>query len=325
MSVLRAFLVVIAFLSVSCGEEDTSQETFTVGIVNPVAMRDAVVETFRDGLTDLGYVEGENITYLYEGAIPNAGERAEWAQSLVEAGVDLLVGIATPGAISAAEATDTIPVLFFPVTDPVGSHLVESLREPGGNVTGVTNGNPHPIRLQLLLELDPAIEVVYAPYDADSPPAISVIPSLQETADELGVEIRLVPVRTEDEIRQSIQNMPTDADAIFNLPDPRVADYWREWSQAAVERRIPYSTLSRTEVEGGALMAYGEELDSVGEQAARMADRLLQGASPAEMPVETVNFFLSINMITAEQTGLTIPESVLNRATFTIYLGGDAG
>lgn len=317
-------LLILTFILVSCTASDEVVETeYTVGIVNPVAMREPVVEAFKAAMADLGYVEAQNIKYFDEGAIVDPVERAEWVQMLVESKVDLIVGIATPGAISAKQGTEDIPIIFFPVTDPVGSNLVESLQTPGGNATGVTNGNPHPLRLQLLLQLDPTIEMIYAPYDQDSPPAISTVPSILETADELGVEMILRQVRTDDEIDAAIENIPPEADAIFAMPDPRVADRWREWSRVAVAHDIPYSGLSYEEVEGGVLMAYGEELDAVGQQAARMADSVLRGTPPADLPVQTAEFFLSINIQTADEMGLIVPDSILQRATFIVYPSKD--
>jgi len=135
----------------------------------------------------------------------------------------------------------------------------------------------------------------------------------------------LLEVRTDNEIAAAITNVPNEADAIFALPDPRVADRWREWSQVAVELGIPYSSLSREEVEGGVLMAYGEELDAVGQQAARMADNVLRGAPPADLPVQTAEFFLSINLQTAEEMGLTVPDRVLQRATYIVYPSQEDG
>ncbi|MFW5692415.1 MAG: ABC transporter substrate-binding protein [Chloroflexota bacterium] len=309
----------IIFLAACAPARDSASEGYVIGVVNPVAMREPVVQAFKTGMAELGYVEGRNVRYMDPGAIPDPVARAAWVQTLVEADVDLLIGIATPGAISAKAGTEDIPIIFFPVTDPVGSGLVDSLQTPGSNATGVTNGNPHPLRLQLLLELDPTIEVIYAPYDADSPPALATLPSLEQAASELGVELMLLPVRTTEEIEQAIRNIPEEVDAIFNLPDPRVANRWPDWMRAAIARGIPYSSLSYAEVEGGVLMAYGEELDSVGRQAARMADAVLRGVSPADIPVETSEFFLSLNLATAAEMGLTVPDRVLHRATYIIY------
>lgn len=317
---MRRFLWVVCtiWILAAC-DVSPAPRVYTIGIVNPVAMRDPVVDAFQDGLAELGYVEGETIRYLYTGEIPDAEARATWVQELITQDVDLILGIATPGAVSASQGTDDIPVLFFPVTDPVGSGLVESLRQPGGNVTGITNGNPHPLRLQLLLELDPSIETIYAPYDGNSLPARSTVPSVVDTAERLGVNLIMPQVYTDDDVRDAIQAIPDEADAIFAMPDPLVANHWEHWSQAAIMRQIPYSSLSYAEVQGGVLMSYGEELDAVGKQAARMAHTIFHGISPADIPVEEADFFLALNIDTAQKINLNVPDELLQRATYVIY------
>jgi len=320
---LRQFLLFVIILSaVGCAMQPSASQQYSIGIVNPVFMREPVVEAFQQSMADLGYVEGINTEYLYNGAIRDEAERDAWAAQLVAAQVDLIVGIATPGALSAKKATDDIPIIFFPVTDPIGSDLVASLQTPGNNATGITNGNPHPLRLEMLLQMDPSIEAIYAPYDADSPPALATLPTILASAEAFDVEIITRQVKTQAEILDAIDQIPDRADAIFIMPDPRVADYWQTWSEEATRRGIPFSGLSHSEVEAGVLMAYGEVLSEVGEQAANMADDVLRGAPPSEMPVQTANFFLSLNMDTADDIGLVVPEETLQRATYLVYETG---
>lgn len=317
--IVKALIILcLMLLTASCTAQSAVNPRYTIGIVNPVSMRDPVVVSFQRALADLGYTEA-SITYMYDGPIADVADRNAWAAELVEARVDLIVGIATPGAISAKAATDDIPVVFFPVTDPVGSGLVESLNMPGGNVTGITNGNPHPLRLQLLHEIQPDIDVIYGPYDPDSPPAVATLPSVRETAARLGIEVIAPAVRTDAEILQSIRDIPAEADAIFAMPDPRVAEHWQAWSAAATERNIPFSSLSRTEVKGGVLMSYGEDLEEVARQGARMVDRIFRGTPPSDTPVETADFFLALNLATARQINLEIPDALLQRTTYIYY------
>jgi putative ABC transport system substrate-binding protein len=289
-----------------------------VGIVNAVSMRNPLVEAFQDEMTQLGYVEGEDVVYLYDGPYPDAEERRAWAQFLVEEGVDIIFGVTTPGAQTAASVTSDIPVVFAPVTDPVGAGLVEDLNQPEGNVTGITNGNPHPLRMQFLFELDPTIETVYAPHNPQSPPAVLAYDSMLEVIAENGATLIDPNVSTTAEARQAIEAIPDDADAIFIVPDPMIANFSAQISEAAIQRGIPFVSLSRNEVEEGALLAYGEELDEVAAQVARMVDAIYNGADPSEMPVETAEFFLSLNLNTAGEIGLDVPESFLARVHYIV-------
>jgi putative ABC transport system substrate-binding protein len=314
MAGLTVILIVMAALVVLLmSQTATNGSPLRVGIVNAVSMRDPLVDAFQAQMTQLGYVEGDDIIYSYDGPRTDADERLAWAQSLVEDGVDILFGVTTPGAQSAAAVTDSIPVVFAPVTDPIGAGLVDNLNQPGGNVTGITNGNPHPLRMQFLFELAPDTEVIYAPHNPQSPPAVRSYESIQAVVDEHNATLIAPAVTTAQEIRQAVETIPDEADAIFIIPDPAIANYSAQLAQIAIEREIPFVSLSSNEVREGALLAYGEELDNVAEQVARMVDAIHRGASPAEMPVENVEFFLSLNLDTADKIGLDVPESFLAR------------
>ncbi len=137
-------------------------QNYTIGVINTVPDLDATLEGFKEGMTELGYVEGENVTYLYEGATVDMDELDSVAQGLAAANVDLILSITTPATQAAQRATadNNIPVVFVPVTDPVGAGLVDSLKSPGGNITGVTFGIQEGRRLEWLIQVAPAIEQV---------------------------------------------------------------------------------------------------------------------------------------------------------------------
>lgn len=314
MAGLTVVLIVIAtMLIILLSQTATNGTPLRVGIVNAVSMRDPLVEAFQSQMAEMGYVEGDDIIYLYDGPYPDDDERLAWAQSLVNEGVDIIFGVTTPGAQSAAAVTSSIPVVFAPVTDPIGAGLVENLNRPGGNVTGITNGNPHPLRMQFLFELAPDTDVVYAPYNPQSPPAVVSYESILAVIDEHNATLLAPAVTTPEDIQQAVNNIPDEADAIFIMPDPIIANYSARLAQSAIDRDIPFVSLSSNEVEEGALLAYGEELDEVAAQVARMVDAIHRGASPASMPVENVEFFLSLNLETADRIGLDVPESFLAR------------
>lgn len=316
LGLLCATVVALA----GCGQQPATAppDVLTIGIVNASAVREVVVESFKAELSRLGYAEGERVRYLYEGATSDAAARDAWAAGLVAQDVDLILGVTTLGAQSAARATDSIPVVFVPVTDPVGAGLVDSLREPGGNVTGVTNGNPHPLRLRLLYDINPSIRRIYVPFNSESAPVVSSIESVREMAQELGLELVEADIRTEEQMVAATATLPSDIDAIFIPPDPLIIGYSRQWVEAANTLGVPVSSLSGQEVENGALMSYGEDVSKAAVQAARMADTILSGAAPADLPVETTEYFLSLNLATAQAINLSIPDDMIRRATLVI-------
>jgi putative ABC transport system substrate-binding protein len=290
----------------------------TIGIVNATPMRDELVILFQEQLAMVGYADDEQVQYIYPGAITDTAERDEWASELAARDVDLMLAVTTPGARSAVQATDQTPILFVPITDPIGSDLVDDLQFPGGNVTGITNGNPHPVRLQLLADLDPSIRRVYVPLNAVSGPVQGSIAEIRAAADELGIELIEDDLRTAADIEQAIADLPADIDAIFVTPDPLVASFSSGWVTAATQAGIPTSSLSRAESLQGITLTYGEEMPAVAAQAARMAVIILQGTSPGDLPVETTEYFLSLNLAAAEAIDLEIPESLLRRADFLV-------
>ncbi|MCZ7540411.1 MAG: ABC transporter substrate-binding protein [Anaerolineae bacterium] len=152
------------------GDDDSTQKQFKIGILNPIDLFDPSVEGFKTGMAALGYVEGQNIAYEYDGPVGNFGEGlATYAQTLVEHDVDLIFAITTPGALAAQSASKTIPIIFTLVTDPVGAGFVASWPQPGGNMTGVSDANPDSRRLQILKQVLPDMQRVYLPLDTRHP------------------------------------------------------------------------------------------------------------------------------------------------------------
>lgn len=315
------FIVLFAVSGAFAGCAPTTAapaNTLTIGIVNASPAREVVVDAFKTELARLGYKEGQRVNFVYKGATADAAERTAWATELVAQKVDLILAVTTPGAQSAAAATTSIPIVFVPVTDPIGAKLVASLQAPGGNITGVTNGNPHSLRLRLLHDIKPSIKRVYVPINSDSSPSRSAMDGVRLVARELGIELVEQDLRSDEEISAAMAAIPTNIDAIFITPDPRIASFSQKWVDAANALGVPVSSLSATEVENGVLMSYGEDLGLAAAQAARMAETILNGTSPATMPVETTEYFLSLNLTTAQTIHLRVPDDVIRRAKLVI-------
>ena len=306
-------LIVLASLLVACGQSEP--ETITVGIINRVPPLDPVVEGFKAKMAEQGYVEGENITYIYEGAITDQAQLAPYTQKLVDADVDLIFGITTQAATAAQQATSDIPIIFAPVNNPVEAGLVKDLTQPGGNVTGITNAGGDPRRLQWLLEIDPTIKRVFIPYNSNDVAPSTAFASLGKPAAALGIELVPAEVHSAEENVQAIANIPDDVDAIFLLPDDVIITHIKEWVDAANQKQLPISTPNTFP---GSLMSFTFDSFTMGQQAARLADQVLKGANAGDLPVENAEFFLTINLGTAEAIGLEIPDAVLEQANTLI-------
>ena len=260
---IPVWVVVLSSLLMSCGGT-TQTKTYTIGVVNLAPSFDAVIiESFKEGLAELGYVEGENVTYIYEG--PAGVDKLDAvAQGLVEADVDLILSLTTPATKAAQRATaDTdIPVVFIPVTDPVGAGIVDSLRNPGGNITGVTFSASEAARLRWLLQVAPTIEQIYVFYNPEDQSPVLALEAADAAAAELGIEMITREVRSPEEVTTAMENIPEQADAIFFLPDSLVSTRMLDLIEAAVELGLPTSGANTGIVEYGLLTAYGMDLKS---------------------------------------------------------------
>ena len=276
------------------------------------------VEAFRQGLRELGYVEGKNIAIEYRYANARFDKLPALVDELIRLKVEVVVVSTTPAVQAAKNATRTTPIVFFGVFDPVAAGLVDSLARPGGNVTGFTNiattlaGK----RLELLKETVPKLSRIAVLYDPKSPGSVAQWNESQQQARELGLQLHSMEVSGADKIEAAFKEatkarsgaLAVTADALANANRKQIADF-------ATEARLPAIYPWGEFVDNGGLMSYGPNFAAVGRDAARYVDKILKGAKPADLPVEQpTKFELVINLKTAKALGLTIPPVVLMRA-----------
>ncbi len=312
-------VILLAVLLVSCGT-GKDDDQYTIGIINLTPALDTIIDGFKDQMAEYGYVEGENLTYIYDGPPASIEELDGLAQKLVDADVDLILSVSTPAtqAVQRATAENPIPCVFVPVQDPIGAGIVPSLAEPGGNITGVTFGLAEGKRLEWFTQVAPGIKRIYIPYNPDDPSPVAALESVSEVADKLDVELVLQPARNAEEVAFAFENIPDDVDAMMNLPDSIVGQFSSEQTATAIEHKLPFSVPLSSGVSDGALMSYSMEPTSAGKQAARLADQIMRGTDPADLPVEVAEFYLAINLQTAEAIGLEVPDEVLQQANIII-------
>jgi putative tryptophan/tyrosine transport system substrate-binding protein len=289
---------------------------------NDPATESARSEAFRAGLRELGYIEGQNIASEYRYAEGKADRLPALAAELVRLKVDIIVVGAADTAIRAAKnATKTIPIVMTgPGLDPVEAGYVESLARPGGNVTGITNlggelGGKH---LELLKEAVPKLARVAVLYDPATPDSVHDVKEvLPVAAGALGLTVRSWEVRAAedfDKVFAAISKWRPDGlyvprrSPLMRANEKRIVGF-------ALKSRLPSAYGSRGYVEAGGLMSYGTNPADSYRRVAYYVDRILKGAKPADLPVEQpTKFELVINLKTAKQIGLTIPQSLLYRA-----------
>jgi len=282
--------------------------------------RPPLLDAFRQGLREVGWVEGQNIVIDYRYAEGRVDRLPDLAAELVRLKVDLIVASAgTQVATAAKNATETIPIVMIFVRDPVGNGLIASLARPGGNVTGVSGSAGLEIfakQLELLKETVPKIRrlaILSNPTNAYHQLAIREV---NVAARSLGVQLQLLGARGPNEFDGAFAAMAKErvgallvlSDAIFGYHQTRLVDL-------AARSRLPAAYSVRDYVEAGGLMSYGPSILDSYRQAATYVDRILKGAKPAELPVEQPSKYeLVINLKTAKVLGLTIPPSLLARA-----------
>jgi putative ABC transport system substrate-binding protein len=291
-------------------------KTYTIGVILYAPPLEGAFTGFKQGMTDLGYVEGGNLTYIYAGPTDSIDKLDGVAQDLVKANVDLILSISTPATQAAKKATagTNIPVVFVPLMDPVGAGIVPSLTQPGGNITGVTFGLQEVRRLEWLQKLVPDVKRVFIIYNPNEGNAKLALAKVNETAPGLGLEIILCEAPTPDDVTAALANLPDDIDALYLLPDSQTESKWAEILAAANARNLPTSVANVGRVTDGALYTYAMKLDLGGIQAAGLADQILQGVKPADLPVEMTEVFLAINLQEAQVIGIDIPDDILSQA-----------
>ena len=286
-----------------------------IGLLDPGVS--GLFAAFEQGMRDLGYIEGQTVSYLRASAEGRAERVPQLAAELVARNPDVIVTAATLPVHAVQERTSKIPIVFAALGDAVGLGVVSNLARPGGNLTGLSflNTEISGKRLELLRDMLPGLQRVAVLWDAANQPRQTVEPT-EAAARQLGIELQLLQVRGPDDFeaafrvasKQQAQAVNVFASAFFNSNRLRLADL-------ALRYRLPAMYETGEYVRDGGLIAYGPILGDLFRRAATYVDKILRGAKPGDLPVEQpTKFELVINLQTAKAIGLTIPESLLFRA-----------
>ena len=308
-------------LAFSCPvEAQQPKKLYRIGIlfVGSGAFYSAWIDVFRQELKELGNIEGKNIAIEYRYAEGKADRLPSLAAELVGLKVDVIVSSSTPGVLAAKQATNTIPIVFVAIADPVASGLVASLARPGGNITGLTILGPELSgkRLELLKEAAPNVTRVALLWNSANPSQELIWKETQAVAHELRVQLQSLEVRSFNDFNSAFEAaLKEHAQALITTPEALINTHLKRIVEFAAKNRLPAMYANSPFVDAGGLMSYGPDNSAQFRRAAIYVDKILKGAKPADLPVEQpTKFEFIINLKAAKQIGLTIPPNVLARA-----------
>jgi putative ABC transport system substrate-binding protein len=301
-------------------EAQQAGKVYRIGVLErtSLTLNAANFDAFREGLRELGYVEGKNLIIEYRSVEGRSERFLDLATELVGLKVDLIVTRGTPAALAAKKATGAIPVVMAASGDPVGGGIVTSLARPGGNVTGLSAvvADVMGKRLELLREAIPAGSQLAALLNMSNPAVAPEWEELEATAQRHRMKLQLLDVRTRGDLERAFEaSVQQHIQALVVGIDDLTLMHRRIIVDLAAKHRLPAIYASKEFVDAGGLMTYGVNYPHLYRRAATYVDKILRGTKPADLPVEQpTKFELVINLKTAKALGLTIPQSVLLRA-----------
>jgi putative tryptophan/tyrosine transport system substrate-binding protein len=292
-------------------------KTYKIGYLN-AGSEPLATKSLFDTLSELGWIEGKNVAFERRWAENRLDRLTEFAAELVRLNVNVIVAFGTLAPLAAKRATSTIPIVMADAGDPLGSDLVASLARPGGNVTGMSLMAPDlgGKRLELLKEMLPQLARVAVLWNAANPYSALVFKETQAAGRTLGIEVQSLEMRGPGDFDGAFaaarQQHPA---ALIAVEDPLTITYLKRIADFAVAEQLPSLYGLRGYVEVGGLISYGANLDDLHRRAAGYVDKILKGATPANLPVQQpTKFEMVINLKTAKALGLTVPPTLLARA-----------
>jgi putative ABC transport system substrate-binding protein len=320
-TVVRLVLCALSLLTAPlAAQAQQAGGTVTIGYLGNAspALEADLVDAFREGLRQLGYVEGQNLTIRYQWAEGQQERAAGLAQELVRLQPDVILTAGTPGTLAAKHATQSIPIVTAIAGDPIAAGLVASLAQPGGNVTGLSTlatdlGGK---RLELFKQAVPQLSRVVALRNPANPFTTIAWQAIEPVAAALGVQLQPVEVRGPHDLDRAFAMIKeARPDGLIVIPDRFLLTYRASIVHFMAEQRLPGMFPFREFVQEGGLLAYGPDYTDMYRRAATYVAKILKGAKPADLPMEQpTKFELLINLKTAQALGLTIPSTLLFQA-----------
>lgn len=322
MKKVTAILLVLAMVMMmlsGCGSKnaESGDEMFKVGIIQLMEhpSLDTIRESIIEGLEDEGYVEGENLKIEYQNGQNDMSTMKNIAQTFVGDECDVIVAIATPAAQAALSETTEIPIVFAAITDPVGAGLVDSLDNPGGNVTGTSDEVSAEMIMKLAKDITPDFKTIGVLYNIGEDNSVSVVAQLKEYAGENGYKVIESTVTNTGEVQQAAQYLADKADIVFSPIDNTVASSMAVATETFNNAGIPFYVSADSMVNDGGLATCGIDYTVLGRETAAMIADILEGADPAAIAVRKMSeMSVYVNKETAKALNIEIPQAILDKA-----------
>jgi putative ABC transport system substrate-binding protein len=308
----------VAFGTTAFSVKAQQARLFRVGALWVGGAASASIDGLRDGLRELGFEEGKQFIFHLRDGSGDIKSVETAAKRLESERVDLIYTVATSVTLAAKRATKGVPIVFYAGSDPVKAGLVASYRKPGGRLSGIHSLTADLMakRLQILKEMIPRLQRVATFYNPENPASQQSMITVREAAQRLNMELVQRQVTSVEQLRTALGALrPTEADAILSVPDAMVSSQPDLLIRTAKEKKLPTMFQFSDDVAKGALASYGVSYFDLGRLSAKHVQRILTGAAPGDLPVEQIDrFSFIVNLKTAKELGITIPQSVLLRA-----------
>jgi ABC-type uncharacterized transport system substrate-binding protein len=315
----REFILLVGGATWSVAVRAQATRVYRVGYLGTGASNPRILQFFRDGLRELGWVEGQNIIIEERYGEGRFDALPGLASQLIGLQVDVIVASPTPATLAAKAATQTIPIVGIGFDNPIQHGLIASLARPSGNVTGLSYAVGPEIfgkDLGLLRELVPRLQTVAVLSNPDGVNHRIIVGNIETAARSLGIKPLIVEVRRPEEFDTAFARIAAEqAESVFVVGDPMYGVHQARLTDLSLRYRLPAMHTNRVHVEAGGLMGYGPSFPDLWRRAAAYVDKILKGAKPADLPVEQpTKFELVINLKTARSLGLEVPPTLLARA-----------
>ena len=309
----KIFKLLMALVAVATLIQPVSAAEYSVSF-NQIVEHPAL-DAVRQGIKDELQEQGLNVTFQDHIAQGNIATANLIAKQILGENPDVAVGIATPTAQANAQAIKEIPLVFAAVTDPVGAGLVASLEKPGSNITGTTDMSPIDRQLELILQFLPQLKKLGVIYNSGEANSVTLVRVLKEEAAKKGLTVEEATVSNSAGVFQAAKSLIGRSDAVYIPTDNTVVSAFEAITQVGYQAKLPIFAADTDSVSRGAIAAMAVDYYKMGRQTGEMVSRVLQGAKPGDMPVETLREFqLYINPGSAAKMGLDIPNALLKKA-----------
>jgi putative ABC transport system substrate-binding protein len=311
-------LALVATLALSLPAKADDVTVAVTAIVEHPAL-DAARKGVLDALTAAGYKEGENLKFVFESAQGNPATAAQIARQFAGDEPNVIVPISTPSAQAVVSSTRDIPVVFTAVSDPLGAQLVKNMDKPGGNVTGLSDMSPVAEHIALIKEILPDVKTIGYLYNSGEANSVSLLAVLKPEAEKAGLKVVESAATKSAEVQGAARALVGRADAIYIPTDNTIISALEGAVAVAEESKLPLFTADTDSVSRGSIAALGFNYYDVGKQTGEIVVRVLKGENPGDIAVKAAaGSDLVVNKAAAEKMGVTLPQSVLSRATKVI-------